>query len=209
MSATASRRPPWQHPRRLRQAAAGAGVLLLGYLVLVFVALLGGPRIGASFLPLPGGGPKPAVPIAGPQPGQPSQNLPVGARGTATAAATTPVPTPGATALPTTLPTATKPGEIRWPAGPPSTPYPTGTPYPTEAPTTQIAETTRPTIPVVTERPPATPTVTPTGRPTTTATPTAPPTSTTPSTPPTTPDDPGKPHGLGGLLGSLLDKLGL
>ncbi|HET6743823.1 MAG TPA: hypothetical protein VFH76_33020, partial [Kribbella sp.] len=73
MPAPASRRSPWQHPRRRRQVATGVGILLLGYLLLVLIALLGGPRIGASFLPLPGGGPEPASPVAAPQPGQPNQ----------------------------------------------------------------------------------------------------------------------------------------
>jgi hypothetical protein len=208
MSATASRRPPWQNPRRRRQAAAGAGLLLLGYLVLFFVALLGGPRIGAGFLPLPGGGPEPAVPIAGPQPGEPTQNVAVLPPRTTATPAATPGVTPNAVTTP--LPTATKPGEVQVPVGL-ATPDPTSGPG---TPTPQIVQTTEPTIPVATKRPPTAPpstdpTATPSGSPTPSTTPTAPPTSSTPSTPPPTPDDPDQPGGLGGILGHLLDKLGL
>ncbi|TCC42947.1 hypothetical protein [Kribbella sindirgiensis] len=214
MPAKASRRPPWQNPRHRRQAAAGAGVLLLGYAVLFFVALLGGPRIGAGFIPLPGGGPKPAAPIAGPQPGEPTQNVAVLPPRTTPTPAATPGALPTATAVATPLPTATMPGETQRPVGTTSTPYPTLVPG---TPTPQIVETTDPTIPVATKRPPTVPTApptnpttTPTARPTTSTTPTAPPpTSTTPSPPPTTPTTPDNPGGLGGILGSLLDKLGL
>ncbi|WP_371405549.1 hypothetical protein OHA10_08115 [Kribbella sp. NBC_00662] len=203
ISATASRRPPWQNPRHRRQAAAGAGVLLLGCLVL-------------AFLGFRSGGPQPASPVAGLEPGRPTQNLPAIPR--------TASPTPGTTpsAVPTTLPTATKPGEIELPSGLTTTGYPVIT---TGTPTPQIVETTGPTT-VVTERPPTVPPTVPTTAPTTapstaptsapsdrptTSTPTEPPpTSSTPTAPPTTPDDPDHPTGgLGGLLGSLLDKLGL
>ncbi|MEU8221519.1 hypothetical protein [Kribbella sp. NPDC048915] len=217
-------RPPWQNPRRRRQVAAGAGLLLLGYTVLFFVALLGGPRIGAGFLPLPGGGPDPAAPTAGPQPGEPTQSVAVLPPRTS---ASTPVVSPGATpsALVTPLPTATTPGETRVPVGL-TTPYPktaSGTPTP------QIVETIGPTIPVPTKVPPTRPTsgptdpttgpTDPTTRPTDPTTkPTSPPSTTTPTEPPTTPDDPDEPDQpddpehpglLGSLLGHLLDTLGL
>jgi hypothetical protein len=191
-SATAPGRPPWQDPRRLRQVAAGAGALLLLYLVLAFIALVGGPRIGASFLPLPGGGPAPANPVAGLEPSQPTQNVPAIPRGTTPAPGTTP------STSPTALPTATTPG-----AGATTAPLPLGTtPCPTPTPgnpTTQIVDQFEPTVPVATK---TQPTSGPTGNPTT---------STMPSTPPTTPDDPEPPNApsLGGLLGTLLNKLGL
>ncbi|MFD7156523.1 hypothetical protein ACFV9C_18130 [Kribbella sp. NPDC059898] len=212
MPATATRRLPWQHPRR-RQIAAGFGILLLAYAVLFVIALLGGPRIGASFLPLPGGGPDPAAPVAGLQPGQPTQNVAVPHQ-TTSSPTTTPAATP--TAVPTPLLTATDPPEIVRSAGSTFTPYPT---RPGETPTPEIVESTGPTHPPVTERPPTAPTTTdPTTDPTT-ARPTVPPTTdpttsptarpTTPTTSPTTPDDPGKPGSIGGFLGKLLHKLGL
>jgi hypothetical protein len=203
MSATGVRRPPWQNPRRLRQVATGAAVLLLLYLVLVFIAFLGGPRIGASFLPLPGGGPDPASPVAGLEPGQPTQNIPAIPRGTTSS------PTPGATptgitATASPLPQATTPGvTTTGRPGDPATPCPTTTP--TDQSTPQIVDTYDPTIPTATQTPPtrttpsAPPTVTPSG---------PPPTSSTPTTPPTTPEPPDQPS-LGGLLGTLLNKLGL
>ncbi|MFI5690892.1 hypothetical protein ACIA58_03545 [Kribbella sp. NPDC051586] len=208
ISATASRRPPWQNPRHRRQAVAGLVVLLLGCLVLVLLGIWGR-------------GPEPASPVAGLQPGQPTQNVPAIPR--------TATPTPGATptVLPTQLPTATTPGGIQVSTGHPTAPYSTLAPA---TPVPQIAETTGPTT-SVTRRPPTVPptvpptapptapTTVPSHRPTTTpsghptkSTPTEPPpTSTTPTSPPTTPDDPDHPGGGGlvGLLGSLLDKLGL
>lgn len=196
MAATAPRRPPWQDPRRRRQAAAGTGVLLVGCCVL-------------AYLGVRAGGPQPADPVAGLEPGRPTQNLPAIPR--------TASPTPGTTpsAVPTQLPTATKPGEIRLPTGLTTTGYPA---IPAGTPTPQIVETTgAPTTPV-TERPPTVPPTAPTSGPTSTPSPTPstptepPPTSTTPTTPPTTPNDPDHPGsggGLGGLLSSLLDKLGL
>ena len=204
-AATAPGRPPWQDPRRLRQVATGAGVLLLLYLVLAFVAFLGGPRIGASFLPLPGGGPDPASPVAGLEPSQPTQNVPAIPRGS------TPAPGATPTTSPTALPTATVPG-----AGATTAPVPPGTTSWSTAtpgnPTTQIVDQFDPTTPVATQTPPTSTTTAPTSRPTSgpTSNPTTPPpTSTTPTTPPTTPNDPDQPGGLGGILGALLDKLGL
>ncbi|WP_432883330.1 hypothetical protein ACQPYH_41470 [Kribbella sp. CA-245084] len=202
--ATASRRPPWQNPRRRRQAAAGVGVLLLGCFVLALLSFWSR-------------GPQPASPVAGIEPGRPTQNLPAIPRTASPSSGTTP------TAVPTQLPTAIKPGETLLPTGLTTTGYPAitgGTPTP------QVVDTTGPTT-VVTERPPTVPPTAPTtvpsahpsSRPTsvpserpTTSTPTEPPpTSSTPTSPPTTPDDPDQPGGggLGGLLGGLLDKLGL
>ncbi|MGZ0150444.1 hypothetical protein ACXJJ3_25525 [Kribbella sp. WER1] len=204
MPATATRRPPWQHPRR-RQVAAGIGVLLLAYAVLFVIALLGGPRIGASFLPLPGGGPDPASPVAGLQPGQSTQTVTVPHQTPSTPAAT---PTATPTVVPTQLPTATTP-----PGATVRTAGSTVTPGSAETPTPEIVESTGPTHPPVTERPPTDPTTTAPTEPTvppvppTTATPTASPTS--PTTPPTTPNDPNPPGKIGGFLGRLLHKLGL
>ena len=209
-SAQAARRSLWQNPQRRRQVGASAGVLVLLYVVLFLTALAGGPRIGASFLPLPGGGgPDPASPVAGLEPGQPTQSVPAIPRGT-TATPTSPGTTP-----PTPLPTATTPG-----AGATTPPAPVGTtPYRTPtpgSPTTQIVDRIEPSIPVATKIPPARPTepppaTAPTTQPTTSNSPTPPPTSTTPSTPPTTPENPDPPDSpsLGGLLGALLNKLGL
>jgi len=198
ISATASRRPPWQNPRRRRQAAAGAGLLLLGCLVL-------------GLLSFWSRGPQPASPVAGIETGRPTQNLPAIPRTAAPSTGTTP------SAVPTQLPTATKPGEIQLPTGLTTTGYPAIT---AGTPTPQILETTGPTT-VVTERPPtvpptvpptaattlpsAHPTTVPSERPTTSTPTEPPPTSSTPTSPP---DHPGG-GGLGGLLGGLLDKLGL
>ncbi|HWD79066.1 MAG TPA: hypothetical protein VG497_09290 [Kribbella sp.] len=190
--------------RRRRQVAAGVGVVVGGYLVLVLIALLGGPRIGAPFLPLPGGGPEPASPIAAPQPGQPGENIAIphsSTSATPSFAATTP------------LPTATTPDEPGVPAGSTATPYPART---DGTPTPQIVETTVPTLAPATRRPPTAvpptappatdgPTLNPTVPPT--ATPTAP--SPSPTASPTTPTDPGTGGGLGATLGRLLHKLGL
>ncbi|MEV4265979.1 hypothetical protein [Kribbella sp. NPDC049584] len=201
ISATASRRPPWQNPRRRRQAAAGACLLLLGCLVLVLLGFWGR-------------GPQPASPVAGIEPGRPTQNLPAIPRTAVPSSGTTP------SAVPTQLPTATKPGEVQLPTGLTTTGYRAIT---AGTPTPQILETTGPTT-VVTERPPtvpptvpptaattlpsAHPTTVPSRRPTTSTPTEPPPTSSTPTSPPTTPDPPGG-GGLGGLLGGLLDKLGL
>ncbi|MEV5962794.1 hypothetical protein AB0L70_13590 [Kribbella sp. NPDC051952] len=214
-SPAAESRPPWQNPARLRQLAAVVGILLLLYAVLFLTALVGGPRIGASFLPLPGGGPDPASPVAGLQPGQPTQNIPAIPPGGTTTSSTTPPPA-AVTTVPTPLPTATTPSSASTPplvVG--STPWPKPT-TPVD-PTTQIVEQLKPSPPVVTKTPPRPTRTTTTAPPPTTTKPTRrpttpPPTTTTPTTPPTTPDNPPPPPGdtgLGGLVGSLLDVLGL
>jgi hypothetical protein len=208
----ADRRPPWQNPRRLRQAAVTVGALLGLYAVLVAIALLGGPRIGASFLPLPGGGPDPANPVAGLEP---STRLPTGGptvpRGSETPVPTVP-PTPGQT--PTLPPaTTTAPGTGQVTDGQqPSTPCPTSQPA-----GPQLVDHPEPTLPPATKVPPK-PTSTTTSDPTTQ--PTKPPATndpppTTPSNPPTTPDEPDQPDephqpGLvGGLLQTILNTIGL
>jgi hypothetical protein len=207
-------RPPWQNSAHWRRLTVAVGVLLLLYAVLFLTALVGGPRIGASFLPLPGGGPDPASPVAGLEPGQPTQNLPAIPPSSTTTSSTTPPPA-AVTTAPTPLPTATTPSSA---VSPPlvvgSTPWPKPT-TPVD-PTTQIVEQLKPSPPVVTKTPPP-PTRTTTAPPPTTTKPTRPPTtppptSTTPTTPPTTPHNPPPPPGdtgLGGLLGGLLDVLGL
>jgi hypothetical protein len=216
-AAAADRLPPWQNPARLRQFAGTVGLLGLLYGVLAVIALLGGPRIGASFLPLPGGGPDPAGPVAGLQPGRPTQNIPTIPHAT-TSPTPSPVVPPPSTPLPTaTIPGVTVAGQVRTPA----TPCPTATPG---DPTAQLADEYNPTIPVATKTPPSRPTTTtdpqrpPTSKPTDDPA-TPPPTTTPPSDPPSTPDDPPPPPddpppppdgpSLGGLLGALLDKLGL
>jgi hypothetical protein len=206
----AARRPPWQNPQRLRQVAGVAGALLLLYLVLVLVALLGGPRLGASFLPLPGGGPNPANPVAGLEPSQPTKNVSTIPGGN--------TPTPGSTPASTPLPPATTPAETTGTGNSlvdngVKTPCPTPVAQPPEQ---QVVDQYDPTAPVGTKRPP-THTTAPPHDPTTNPPdkPTNPP-PTTPADPPTTPDDPGTqdpdpnpPLTLGGLLGGLLDTLGL
>ncbi|TCO49094.1 hypothetical protein EV646_10372 [Kribbella antiqua] len=195
-AATATR-PPWLNPHRLRQPAVVLGALLALYAVLVLIALLGGPRIGAPFLPLPGGGPDPANPVAGLQPTQSTTDGPTVPRDSET-------PAPPATATPTPLPSATT-GTTDGPAT-----------YPPAAntPTPELAGETTTTFPPATHTPPAPNTSThPTSTTTATSNPTTPqpPTSTQPTSPPTTPDDPEQPDppgGLGGFLGHLFDKLG-
>jgi hypothetical protein len=220
-AAAADRLPPWQNSARLRQFAGTVGLLGLLYGVLAVIALLGGPRIGASFLPLPGGGPDPASPVAGLQPGRPTQNIPTIPHATTSPTPTPVVPPPPSTPLPTaTIPGVTVAGQLRTPA----TPCPTATPG---DPTPQLADEYNPTIPVATKTPPSRPTTTtttsdpqrpPTSKPTDDPA-TPPPTTTPPSDPPSTSDDPPAPPddpppppdgpSLGGLLGALLDKLGL
>ncbi|MEV0283880.1 hypothetical protein AB0H36_07120 [Kribbella sp. NPDC050820] len=200
-------RPPWQNRQRLRQAGFVAGGLLFLYAVLVLIALLGGPRIGAAFLPLPGGGPEPANPVAGLEP---SSRVPTSGpsvpRGSETPVPTQP-PTPGETPpLPSTT-TTTAPAVVTTEGQP-------ATPRPTPKPTPELVDHQEPTQPPATKLPPKPTTTTTTGDPTTQ--PTEPPTTTdppptTPTNPPTTPDDPEDPDPptLGGVLTAILDTLGL
>ena len=162
-SSSAARRPPWQNRQRLRQAALAAGALLGLYAVLVMIALLGGPRIGASFLPLPGGGPDPANPVAGLEPStRLPTSVPTVPRGSETPVPTVP-PTPGHT---TTLPPATA---TTVPAtGQPTDGRQAATPCPTTKPAPQLVDHQDPTVPPATKVPPK-PTATasdPTGQPT-------------------------------------------
>jgi hypothetical protein len=180
----ADRRPPWQDPQRLRQLAAVAGALVLLYAVLLIIALLGGPRIGAPFLPLPGGGPAPANPVAGLQPGQPTTDGPSIPRGSQTTTAPAPTPLPSATTRPA--------------AGYPTT-YAPVTPYDPAAATPQVVDARTPTTETL--PPPTTP-------PYPTQTPTNPPLTPTPALPSSTPTVPQDPPSHG-FLGTLLDKLGL
>jgi len=202
----ADRRPLWLKRQRLRQATFVAGALLLLYAVLVVIALLGGPRIGASFLPLPGGGPDPANPVAGLEP---STRLPTGGptvpRGSETPVPTAP-PTPGQT---TTLPPATT-------TTAPITGQPTDgqtTPCPTTTPVPQPVDHQEPTIPPATKVP-LKPTATvpdPTTQPTKPPATTNPPPPTTTTNPPPAPDDPEDPDPptLVGIIGGILDVIGL
>jgi hypothetical protein len=206
----ADRRPPWQNRQRLRQAALAAGALLGLYAVLVMIALLGGPRIGASFLPLPGGGPDPANPVAGLEP---STRLPTTGptvpRGSETPVPPVP-PTPGHT---TTLPPATAttvPATGQPTDGQPSTPCPTTAPVP------QLVDHEEPTNPPATKVPPkptataSDPTSQPTKPPATTdPSPTTDPPPTTNPPPPDEPEDPDQPGLVGGLLDTILDTIGL
>ncbi|MFI7066405.1 hypothetical protein ACIBL3_35790 [Kribbella sp. NPDC050124] len=199
-------RPPWQNRQRLRQARFAAGGLLLLYAVLVLIALLGGPRIGAAFLPLPGGGPEPANPVAGLEPTRIPTSGPTVPRGSETPVPTQP-PTPGETPpLPSTTTTA--------PVGVPTDGQQPATPGLTPKPTPELVDHQESTQPPATKLPPKPTTTTTTGNPTTQ--PTQPPTTndpppTTPTDPPTTPNDPEDPDPptLGGVLTAILDKLGL
>jgi hypothetical protein len=190
----------------LKQVAAGAALLGLTYALLAVVALLGGPR--PDFLPLPGGGPQPAAPVAGLSPGrsggQSIPNLPDSPSAT---------PTPGVPSTPSTElpPATTTEGYV-----PPNWQV-TTTPS-SLTPTPQLVEQTQqPPVAPVTELPPVPPTSLPPVDPTVpTSThptqPTSQPTSRPTSTPTTTPSDPGNPShhdGLKGVLGKLLDGLGL
>ncbi len=204
----AARRPPWLTRQRPRQAAVAAGALLGLYAVLVVIALLGGPRIGGSFLPLPGGGPDPANPVAGLEPTRLPTGGPTIPRGSETPVPTVP-PTPGQTA---TLPPATTIGPATA-TGQPTDGQP-ATPCPTPKPVPQMVDHEEPTIPPATSVPPK-PTTTTTSDPTTQ--PTKPPGTndpppTTPTNPPTTPDEPEvppQPGLVGGLLETILDTIGL
>ncbi len=206
----AAHRSPWLTRQRLRQAALAAGALLGLYAVLVLIALLGGPRIGASFLPLPGGGPDPATPVAGLEPSRIPTSGPTIPRGSETPVPTVP-PTPGRT---TTLPPATTTGPVAV-TGQPTDGRSATTPCPTTKPVPEQVDQEEPTIPPATKVPPQPTTTTTTSDPTTQ--PTKPPATndpppTTPTNPPTTPDEPEEPDhpGLvGGLLDTILDTIGL
>lgn len=196
--------PHWQNSRRLRQAAYAAGALLLLYAVLVVIALFGGPRIGASFLPLPGGGPDPANPVAGLEPSQLPTSGPTVPRGSETPVPTTP-PTPGQTV---TLPPATT---TTAPIVGQTTDGQT-TPCPTTKPVPQVVDHEDPTVPPATKVPPKPTTTVP--DPTTTQPPSTtnpPPTTPTnpPPPPPDNPEDPDQPGLVGGLLDTILNTIGL
>jgi len=210
-AADAPDRPLRQNQVRLRRLAVTGGTLLLLYGVLAVIAALGGPRIGAPVLPLPGGGPDPASPVAGLQPVRPTQSVPAIPHGTTSA-----TPTPGVTPENgTPLPPATTSAVTV--AGPVDQATPCPTPTPGES-TPQLAEEYDPTVPVTTRTPPSRPAATttdpeqpstsrPTGDPTTPPQSTPPPTD--PSTPPDSPLPPGHDQSLRGILGALLGKLGL
>jgi hypothetical protein len=205
----AAHRSPWLTRQRLRQAALAAGALLGLYAVLVLVALLGGPRIGDSFLPLPGCGPDPATPVAGLEPSRIPTSGPTIPRGSETPVPTLP-PTPGRTA---TLPPATTTGPVA------ATGHPTdgqpSTPCPTTQPVPEQVDHEEPTIPPATKVPPEPTTTTTTSDPTTQ--PTKPPVTndpppTTPTNPPPPPDEPEEPDDpglVGGLLDVILGTIGL
>ena len=203
----ADRRPPWQNSQRLRQAAYAAGALLLLYAVLVVIALLGGPRIGASFLPLPGGGPDPANPVAGLEPSQIPTSGPTIPRGSETPVPTVP-PTPGQTV---TLPPATT---TTAPVAAQTTDGQT-TPCPTTKPVPQVVDQEEQTVPPATKVPPKPttttvpdPTTQPTKPPATTKPPPTTPTN-PPPPPPDEPEDPEQPGLVGGLLDTILGTIGL
>lgn len=177
------------------------------YAVLVLISLLGGPRIGAPLIPLPGGGGAEATsPEAGQQPGQlPSRTFPSIPWQTQT-----PVPPTSATVTP--LPSTVDPSTGQ-PVDRPTTP--TTEPTIPGKPTPTTAERSLPPLPPVTKLPPR-PTSDPTTAPTTapTSEPTSDPTTdppVPPSTRPTTPDNPDQPEPppptvVDTLLG-LLDRL--
>jgi hypothetical protein len=195
----AKRRRPWPEREGFRRIAVLIAPTGL-YAVLVLISLLGGPRIGAPLIPLPGGGTEVTSPEAGQQPGQlPSRIFP-------------PIPwhTPASVPVPPTsavTPSTVDPSTGRPVDGPTTTPATQPTVPGKPSPTT--AERSLPPLPPATKTPPR-PTTDPTTAPTTDPT-TDPPV--TPTNQPTTPNDPDQPKPpaptlVGTLLG-LLGRLGL
>lgn len=190
-------------PKRegLRRIAVFAAAPLGLYAALVVVSLLGGPRIGAPFIPLPGADkPGPVSPVAGvPLTGQAMEVFP-------------PIPRHSPTPSPlTSTPTMDGPDQLVEPTTAAGSPTLTVTPTPTTAPTTIIEPDDRrsiappstwpvdrpdPSKPPVTRTPPP-----PTAHPT----PTSP--QSTPTEPPGDPDEPDQPT-LTDTLRNLLRSLG-
>lgn len=178
--------------------AAPVGV----YAVLLLVSLLGGPRIGAPLIPLPGpDGPEAATPVAGPlNPAQPTDGLPSIPPEPTPAPSTPPkTGTPAETDRPCQAGTG-RPEELCRPIRPSGTitlafGHPSRTTPPMEPvePTPGVVERSGPSMPPATKTPPVPPTTTPPGTP-----PTA-----TPSNPP---DDP-KPPTVREALIALLETL--
>lgn len=195
-------------PKRegLRRIAVFAAAPLGLYAALVVVSLLGGPRIGAPFIPLPGmDKPGPVNPVAGlPLTGEAMELLPPIPRHSPTPSPLTSTPTMVVLDQLVEPTTATGSQTLR-----PTVP-PTVTPTPTTAPTTIVEPDDRRSITLPSTRPvddPKTPPATRTPPP-----PTADPTSTTPPTtptePPGDPDEPEQPT-LIDTLRDLLDNLPL
>ncbi|TCN40181.1 hypothetical protein EV644_106109 [Kribbella orskensis] len=190
--------------------AAPAGV----YAVLVSVSLLGGPRLGAPLIPLPGGGVDATSPIAGPQPSRlPAKNFP-------SIPPEVSNPTVPPAVLPTVAPSTTGPStgsadgrsttgrsaddpstSGRWNERSVANSWPPGSadrPAEPQVPgssTTNPAEHPDPSIPPATKTPPPPPPTTD---------PPLPPD--TPSNPPGNPEEPDQPSLTDALLG-LLDKI--
>jgi hypothetical protein len=197
-----------------RRVAALVAAPVGGYAVLLLISLLGGPRIGAPFIPLPGGGGgvEAAAPVAGPlSPGEAGDTLPPIPRGE------TPVPSsppqssgpldeagqPGQPGQ-SCPPGSDDPGEICRPSAtngsvggrPSETASRAGDPF-TGEPTPGVAERRLPSMPPATKTPPVPPTATPPG-----VTPSGPPTV-TPTGPPQRP----RPTTIAEALIALLETL--
>ena len=204
----ADRRLPWLKREGFRRTAALIAAPLGLYALLVVISLLGGPRIGAPLIPLPGAGADVTSPVAGQQPGQlPSRVLPpIPPDTSASASATTTTPSSAAsTPLPSTPPT-----EELLPVGTDDLKGQPG-PYPgiSSSHPPRVVEQPGTSRPPATKKPPVR-----TSHPNPTVTTTAP----KPSDPPTTPDepenpvDPGEPEQpepqtLGGVLHDILGLL--
>ncbi|WP_328330252.1 hypothetical protein OHA70_08255 [Kribbella sp. NBC_00382] len=200
-----------------RRVAVVVAVPVGVYAVLFLVSVLGGPRIGAPLIPLPGGGgPEAAEPVAGPmrsgEPGQPLPPVPVGQ---------TPPVSPRETELPclpgpdqacraakppvggpTKAPTDGSPEEPRATAGPTSGPT-GGTRHPLK-PVPSVAERPLPSMPPATKTPPRPPATQPPGTPGTPGIPS------TPGQPPVTPSGPPerpRPTTIAEALVALLETL--
>ncbi|MFI5711235.1 hypothetical protein [Kribbella sp. NPDC051620] len=181
------------------------------------MSVLGGPRIGAPLIPLPGGGgPEAVAPVAGPlvagQPGQALPSVPLGQTVSPGAAEQPCQPGPdhacraskpsmaGPTVVPTVgSPTGGSPEEPGATAGPTDVGPTGGTREPVE-PTPGVAERSLPSMPSATKLPPRPPvTSKPPG------TPGQPPV--TPSGPPAPPKPNPKPTTIAEALKALLETL--
>ncbi|WP_157630320.1 hypothetical protein [Kribbella catacumbae] len=178
-----------------RRVVVAVAVPVGVYAVLLVISLLGGPRIGAPWIPLPGGGGvEAATPVIGPPlPGEAGETLP----SIPHEATPTPSPPPLSSA---------PPDEKGQPGQPPATSGPvdghpsTAASLPAEPsavePTPGVAERRNPSMPPATKTPSAPPPTDPPGTPST-------PPTVTPSEPPDQPKPPTLADTLLVLLGVL------
>jgi hypothetical protein len=188
----ADRRRPWLKREGFRRIAVLIAAPVGLYAVLVLVSLLGGPRIGAPLIPLPGGGADATSPVAGQQPGQrPTEVFPPIPSGGPTPSR----PVPPSSALTTQLPSSVEPSTGQ---SDDQAPASTAEAKAAGKPSPRIGERPGPSLPPATKTPPGP-----------TTDPTLPPV--TPSDPPTTPDKPDNPDKpkptVADTLIDLLDRL--